>query len=325
MSQNNETESPETRPPGSPERVAHALGLYESAQKLRSKRPLSPETAKLIITTAEDAVAGLGATNQKVKVKLRAMIDEAKDALPPENFDELKKRTEGKALKKIYRPGRLSRTLLSAGVVILIVISAAVPVLRSIAGRGETAEAVRTTAEPVATPLPVQPTPAPLEARFTPAPAPATPEPTPSPVATPQLSTTPPAEKPPVINATPMWVRLITSIQWRVAAIQPLGPKGTRFILEIRNTDESSEWGCYSFDSAPLILVEKGAGTMFPMFGSTHLPPDIQEKNGKWYIQAGRTIRVAVDFAAITKGSFSGKLEYRDQNRADPAQFLYAP
>jgi hypothetical protein len=326
MSQdNNEAKSPESWPPGSSERVAHSIGLYERARELLCKQPLSFETAKLAIAMAEDALAGLGATNQQLKVKLGAIIEEARDALPPANFDELKKRGEGKFIEKIYRPGIVARNVLSAGGVLLAVLIVAFPIVSSFSGRDETAEAVPTRVELTPTPLPTRP--APPEVIFTPTPAPATPEPTPTPTptATPQPSPTPTVEKSPIVNATPMWGRLLTYIEWRVAAIQPLGPKGTRFIFEIRNTDESTEWDCYSFDRAPLIVVEKGTGRMFPMIGMTHLPSDIQERNGKWYIQASRTIRAAVDFGVVTNGSFAGKVEYKDQNRAVPAQFLYAP
>lgn len=299
--------------------VSHALALYEKAKALSQyAKPLTPDIAKIIIVTAEDAIRGFGDTNQEKKIELKGMIDDAKELLPSETFDELKKRFEQKTLKKIHPKNKVLRNGLYVIVGLIVVGSTALGLFKSFAGRAESADT-----DPHPAPFTVQPTPMNPEVAYVPTPSPIPQEPTPSPTEMPQSSPTPIELKTPVPNNTTMWEKLTYGMEWRVTAIQPMA-KATRFFIEIKNTDERREQSFYAFNRSPIVVVEKG-GRFFQMVDSAPAPAGVKEENRKWYVQAGRTITVWVDFALLAKVSFSGIVLYQDQNYADPAKFTFLP
>jgi len=148
----------------------------------------------------------------------------------------------------------------------------------------------------------------------------------PSPTTSATLNTSAPTpsrpEPPRVSNDFPSWAKLIFGMQWHIMAIQRQ-EKFTRFFIEIRNIDEKSDRSFYSFNKAPLVVIDDG-GSSYRMLTSSDPPEDVSEVGPGWHLQAGRTITVAVDFAPLLNGKPAGHIVYRDNNSAEPAKFSFA-
>lgn len=138
----------------------------------------------------------------------------------------------------------------------------------------------------------------------------------------PQPTATSTVDKPSITNISSSWFRLDYDIQWRVRAIQPQ-TTFTRLFVEVRNTDEKSEHLFRSFGKVPLVMIDS-TGRLFKMINSSDAPEKIREDDRHWYLQAGRTITVAVDFEPLARGSNSGHIAYQDKNKAEPAKFSFA-
>lgn len=135
---------------------------------------------------------------------------------------------------------------------------------------------------------------------------------------------TPSQPEPPLIaNDSASWAKLIYGMQWHIKAIQPK-EKLSRFYIEIRNIDEQNERSFYSFNKAPLVVIDD-SGNSYKMLNSSDAPEDIRELGEGWHLQPKRAITVAVDFAPLGNGKTSGHIVYRDNNNAEPAKFSFAP
>lgn len=275
--------------------------------------------ASVIIESANDAIREFGNTNQEKKIELKRIVKEAEEVLPPATIKELRERAEAKALKTIHPKSRVLRNVVYATFALFIIIIPTIYALRqALPGPGDVAEVKPSPTPPIAQPTRTNP-----EASLEPTPqqTPVPEQPSPSPLVTESprpTRPTPPAEKF-IANATPVWTKLIYDIQWRVTGIQPQA-KSTRFLIEIKNTDERRDGTFYSFDNAPLIVVDSG-GNYYPMRSSSPAPADIREDDKRWVLQGGRVIRVVVEFAPLAEGSIYGSIKYKDNNRAEPAKF----
>lgn len=274
--------------------------------------------ASVIIESATDAIGEFGNTNQEKKIELKRIVKEAEEVLPPTTIKELRERAEAKALQTIHPKSRVLRNVIYAMIAFVIIIPAIFALRQTLPGQGDAAKE-----EPLPTSPTAQPTGTSPEPSLTPTPQltslPEQPGPSPPVTESPQLSRPTPAAEKFIANATPVWTKLIYDVQWRVAGIQPQA-KSTRFLIEIKNTDEQRDGTFYSFDNAPLIVVD-GGGNYYPMRSSSSAPADIREENKRWVLQGGRVIRVVVEFAPLAEGSISGSIKYKDNNRAEPAKF----
>lgn len=130
-----------------------------------------------------------------------------------------------------------------------------------------------------------------------------------------------------ITSVKPDWVELHARVDWRVASVDP-EPDKTRLIIEIKNRDNQEENFFPSFDSWPLAMIDSN-GEFYPMLNTSSAPTGIKvapypynlERATVWYLQGGRTISLAVDFAPLAKGVVSGQVQYKNDNKAEPAKF----
>lgn len=290
-------------------------------------RPLDVKTAKLIVETARDAIKEFGQTNQAKKVELQEIIEKAEDVLPPATVDELRKKYEGKVFRTIHPKGPRLRKFFYLMVALLVLLTPAAVYLRQVykGTGGETYKPpTPTPTRPAETPPVVVHTPTTTQTRAAsePNPAPSTTS-SPSPPAT--RESTPPDDPnfatagPPVSNSLKQWANLRYQVNWRITSVQPLA-KATRLYIEVINTHERNESYFYSFADFPLVVID-GDGGYHEMLQVGESPEDVRVSNKRWYLQAGRRIQVAVDFAPLRAGKSTGHVIYEKQNSADPAKF----
>lgn len=116
-------------PPPEPEKIKHALELYEKARSLhRHAQPLDERLARMVIESANDAIEEFGSTNQDKKVELRRIAEEAVRVLPPATFEDMRKRAEGEILQKAYPRTHVRRNVFIAVVAAAVLIYFIAPI-----------------------------------------------------------------------------------------------------------------------------------------------------------------------------------------------------
>jgi hypothetical protein len=307
----NSSQGPQTPSPNS---LAHALALYEKARALSTYvKPLDDTTAKNIVETANDAIREFGNTNQEKKVALRRMIKEAEEVLPPATIAELRKRAEEKAIKTLHPKGARLRKFFYAVIVLLLLGVPTVLSLKQFLKSPDDSVYIAptpTSASPVKTPPEFKSTP-------TPTPTPPTAE-----QGAGEATGTRPTPEPAglgVMNRTAQWVRLGYNVDWRVTGITTR-PKATRLDIEVRNTHTQNDEDFFAFTDHPLVIID-GKGGFHKMLWTSEAPEGVRQENKRWFLQAGRVIRVTVDFTPLDPDTETGQVVYETDNRAEPAKF----
>jgi hypothetical protein len=103
------------------ESARRAEALFEEAKALTKDGLKNADQAKLLIEKAEDAIKEFGNTNQDKKLELKKWKEMAALVIPPSTLEDLKKRSEGEFLSKVYPKSPALRNTLF-GIVILILI-----------------------------------------------------------------------------------------------------------------------------------------------------------------------------------------------------------
>lgn len=108
---------------------------------------------------------------------------------------------------------------------------------------------------------------------------------------------------------------------WRVASVDSQNER-TRLLIEIRNGNKSEARCFRPFDKNPLIIIDSKR-RFVSMTDSGERPEgiDVAKLNppgglaGDWCLQPNQIISLTADFAPLSKGASSGKVNYRDGNQ----------
>lgn len=112
--------------------------------------------------------------------------------------------------------------------------------------------------------------------------------------------------------------------EWHVASVDAR-PEATIVTLKIENTQEKDEAKIYAFDTHPLVMLDN-KGEYYPMQEAPAVPAGVKvekprEKMKLWVLQPQRVLTLPVVFAPLAPGATGGKILFKDDNEATPAEF----